>query len=399
MSNFSFKIKSKINGSLGRAGIICTPHGVIETPAFVVVGTKATVKSLIPEQVIEIGAQAVLANAYHLYLQPGEDIIDSSGGLASFMNWPGPTFTDSGGFQVLSLGVGYKKVLAMGTEIEADKAIAKKGQRLAKIDDEGVSFKSHIDGSNHRFTPEVSMQIQHKIGADIIFAFDECTSIMQSYKYQKQALKRTHNWATRCIDEHKKLTKARSVRPYQALFGVIQGAHYENLRKEAAEFMGNLPFDGYGLGGAFEKENLGTIVKWVNEILPQNKPKHLLGLSEPDDIFIGIENGADTFDCVSPARIARNGSIYTPTGRINIKKAQYANDTSHFVKGCKCYTCSNYSKAYINHLFRSGERLAATLATIHNEYFIVNLVKHIRLSIIDGSFYEYKDRWLDRYYS
>jgi len=222
---------------------------------------------------------------------------------------------------------------------------------------------------------------------------------MQSFIFQKQALKKTHNWATRCIDEHKKLTKTRSANSYQALFGVIQGAHYENLRKEAAEFMGNLPFDGYGLGGAFEKENLGTIVKWVNEILPQNKPKHLLGLSEPDDIFIGIENGADTFDCVSPARIARNGSIYTPTGRISIKKSQYADETSLLAEGCKCYTCKHYSKAYVNHLFRSGERLAATLATIHNEYFVVNLVKQIRASILNSTFYEFKDSWLKKYYS
>ncbi|MEI6237815.1 MAG: tRNA guanosine(34) transglycosylase Tgt [Candidatus Saccharibacteria bacterium] len=397
MSDFKFKIITKIADSLGRAGEISTAHGTIRTPAFIVVGTKATVKALTPEQIKATGAQAVLANAYHLYLQPGPKVIGQAGGLAKFMNWPGPTFSDSGGFQVLSLGAGYKKVLAMGTDIEADKAVAKKGQRLASIDDYGANFKSHIDGSKHRFTPKLSMQIQHSIGADIIFAFDECTSIMQSYVYQKIALERTHQWAKVCLKEHNKLNEIQT-RSKQALYGVIQGAHYQDLRQQSAIFMANLAFDGYGLGGAFEKENLAQIIKWVNEILPENKPKHLLGLSEPDDIFIGIENGADTFDCVSPARIARNGSIYTTTGRFTIKKAQFADDYSPLVNGCNCYTCTSYSKAYINHLFRSGERLAATLATIHNEYFIVQLVDEIRESIINGTFQQYKKDWLSNYY-
>ena len=397
--DFGFTLTNELDNGLGRAGIIHTPHGDIETPAFIVVGTKATVKALTPEQIASTGAQAVLANAYHLYLQPGHDTIDKAGGLNSFMNWQKPSFTDSGGFQVLSLGVGYKKVLAMDTSsVQTHMAVAKNGERLAKVDDEGVTFKSHIDGSKHRFTPEVSMQIQHGIGADIMFAFDECTSIMQPYSYQVVALDRTHKWAIRCIDEHKRLTKERKGKPYQALFGVIQGAHYENLRKEAATYMGSLDFDGYGLGGAFEKENLGTIVKWVNEILPKGKPKHLLGLSEPDDIFIGIEYGADTFDCVSPARIGRNGSIYTLDGRFSIKKAIYAEDFTPLVDGCDCYTCKNYTKAYVSHLFRAGERLAATLATIHNEHFIVKLVADIRASIIDATFNEFKETWLARYY-
>jgi len=398
--DFGFTIGTELKNGLGRAGVIHTPHGDINTPAFIVVGTKATVKALTPEHIASTGAQAVLANAYHLYLQPSHETIDKAGGLHTFMNWHKPTFTDSGGFQVLSLGVGFKKVLAMDTSsVETHMAVAKKGERLAKVDDDGVTFKSHIDGSMHRFTPEVSMQIQHGIGADIMFAFDECTSIMQSYHYQVVALDRTHKWAMRCIDEHKRLTKERKGKPYQALFGVIQGAHYENLRKEAATYMGSLDFDGYGLGGAFEKENLGTIVKWINEILPKDKPKHLLGLSEPDDIFIGIEHGADTFDCVSPARVARNASIYTLDGRYTVKKAKYAEDFTPLLEGCECYTCKNYTKAYLSHLFRAGERLAATLATIHNEHFIVKLVEDIRLSIIDGTFYEFKEQWLARYYS
>lgn len=395
---FSFKVTNELPGTLARTGIIFTPHGEIMTPAFIVVGTKATVKALTPEQIRQTGAQAVLANAYHLYLQPGSKRVDAAGGVAKFMNWQGPTFTDSGGFQVLSLGVGYKKVINMNADANEQMATVRKGERLAHVDDEGVSFKSHIDGSLHRFTPESSIQIQHELGADIMFAFDECTSIAQPYKYQSMSLDRTHVWAERCIAEHERLTKVRKDKPYQALFGVIQGANHQDLRVKASEFMGTLPFDGYGIGGALEKENLGTIVKWCNEVLPKNKPKHLLGLSEPDDIFIGIENGTDTFDCVSPARVGRNGSLYTLDGRFTIKNARFAEDYSPVVDGCACYTCTNYTKAYMNHLFKAGERLSATLATIHNEYFIVKLVDDIRASIDNGSFFEFKESWLNRYY-
>ncbi len=396
--DFKFNIEKNIKGFLGRAGVINTPHGPIKTPAFIVVGTKATVKALTPEQVKEAGAQAVLANAYHLYLRPGPEVVDLAGGLGKFMNWYGPTFTDSGGFQVLSLGAGFKKVITMDAGADEKNATAKNYERLAKVDDEGVTFKSHIDGSMHRFTPEISMQIQHQLGADIIFAFDECTSIAQPYSYQQTSLHRTHRWAEQCLSEHKKLTESRTSKPYQALFGVIQGANYKNLRQLAAMYMGNLPFDGYGIGGALEKEKLAEIITWVNEILPVDKPRHLLGLSEPDDIFIGIENGADTFDCVSPARIGRNGALYTPGGKINIKKSIYAQDFSSVIETCECYTCQNFTKAYLNHLFRTGERLAATLATIHNEYFIIKLVDDIRSSILDESFFQFKKSWLKRYY-
>jgi len=398
LNNFDFTIEKKLSGSLARAGVIHTPHGDIKTPAFIVVGTKATVKALTPEQIKQTGAQAVLANAYHLYLQPGSKRIDMAGGVGKFMNWQGPTFTDSGGFQVLSLGVGFKKVITMDGNAEEKNATTRKGERLARVDDEGVTFKSHIDGSMHRFTPESSMQIQHELGADIMFAFDECTSIAQPYSYQCLSLERTHKWAERCLSEHEILTHARTDKPYQALYGVIQGANYQNLREKASKFMGALPFDGYGIGGALEKEKLATIVKWCNDILPENKPKHLLGLSEPDDIFIGIENGIDTFDCVSPARIGRNGSIYTLDGRFTVTNARFVDDFSQLVENCLCYTCSNYSKAYLHHLFKSGERLAFTLATIHNEHFIVKLVDDIRQSIIDDNFFEIKDEWLKRYY-
>lgn len=395
---FTYTVVKKYKDTLARAGIIHTPHGDIQTPAFIAVGTKATVKALTPEQIVSTGAQAVLANAYHLYLQPGAARVDAAGGLGAFMNWNGPTFTDSGGFQVLSLGVGFKKVINMNADTNEQMAAVHKGERLAHVDDTGVRFKSHIDGSLHKFTPESSIQIQHQLGADIMFAFDECTSIVQPYTYQKQSLARTHRWAEQCLAEHDRQTKLRKDKPYQALFGVIQGANYKDLRQEAATFMGALPFDGYGIGGALEKEKLGTIVQWVNEILPQNKPKHLLGLSEPDDIFIGIENGTDTFDCVSPARIARNGSLYTHTGRFTVKNARFADDYSAVVEDCACYTCQNYTKAYMHHLFKAGERLAATLATIHNEYFIVQLVASIRQSIINDTFQDYKTSWLTKYY-
>lgn len=398
--DFSFEVTARLGkSSLARTGVIRTPHGDIETPAFIAVGTKATIKALTPEQIKEFGAQAVLANAYHLYLQPGHDVIDQAGGLHKFMNWDGPIFTDSGGFQVMSLGVGFKKVIAMNADnFASDEVISHKKERLAFVDEDGVTFKSHLNGDKHRFTPEVSMQIQHGLGADIIFAFDELTTLMHSRQYQEESLERTHRWAERCIAEHQRLTEERSHRPYQALFGVIQGANYEDLRRQAGQFMGGLPFDGYGIGGALEKDTLGSIIRWVNEELPEDKPKHLLGISEPDDIFAGIENGADTFDCVSPARVGRNGALYTKDGRFNITNARFKKDFSRVTDECSCYTCANYTKAYIHHLFKAHEMLANTLATIHNEHFIVELVDDIRKSISDGSFFELKETWLARYY-
>lgn len=394
MSKFSFKINKNNLAHLFRVGTINTPHGQIKTPAFIAVGTKATLKALTVDQVKDTGAQALLANAYHLYLQPGTEIIKKAGGIGRFMNWDRPTLTDSGGFQVLSLGAGFKKTLALEViDHDINDVIAKKGNRLAKVNDEGVYFKSHIDGSQHIFTPELSMQVQHDIGADIIFAFDECTSIMHPKKYQKMALERTHKWALRCLAKHQELNQN------QALYGVVQGANHEDLRRKAASYMAQLEFDGYGIGGAIQKSELAQMLQWVNELLPPHKPRHLLGLSEPDDIFIGIENGIDTFDCVAPARIARNASLYTPNGKIMIRKNLYAADFDPPVKDCGCYTCQNYSRAYLNHLFRSRERLAATLATIHNEYFIIHLVEQIRESIINDDFFEFKKSWLAKYYT
>jgi queuine tRNA-ribosyltransferase len=383
----------------GRTGVITTPHGVIRTPAFVAVGTKATVKSLLPESVARLGAQAVLANAYHLYLQPGPEIVDEIGGLGAFMNWSGPTFTDSGGFQVMSLGVGFKKVLAMNTAgLQSDDVIAPGKNRLATVDDDGVTFKSHLDGSMHRFSPEISMGIQHQLGADIIFAFDECTTLMNTRGYQERSVARTHAWAARCVAEHRRLTAERVGKPYQGLFGVVQGAQYEDLRRQATRDLLTLGFDGFGIGGALEKENLGTIVRWVCEELPDELPRHLLGISEPDDMFTAIENGVDTFDCVSPSRVARNGSLYIEDGRINITNARFKRDFGPLDECCDCYTCANYTRAYLHHLFRAKEMLSATLATIHNERFVVRLVDRIRASIEDGTFTDFRAEFLGRYY-
>lgn len=394
---FYFNIATKLPGALSRTGTIYTPHGTIDTPAFIPVGTKATLKALTPEQLKATGAQAVLANAYHLYLRPGHQIIDDAGGIHQFMNWDGPTFTDSGGFQVMSLGVGFKKVIDMvgKTPVEPQN----KRDKLATIDNDGVTFKSHLDGSLHRFTPEVSMQIQHGIGADITFAFDELTTLHHSYDYQVQSLnERTHPWAVRSLAEHKRLNAERTHRPPQALFGVIQGANYEDLRRKSAKFLGAMDFDGYGLGGALEKSRIGEITGWMCQELPEDRPRHMLGISEPDDIFACIESGADTFDCVSPARVGRNAALYTKNGRINIRRAEFATDYAPFDDSCTCYTCQNYSRAYLHHLFRSGELLANTLATIHNEHFIVKLVSDIRESITNGTFYQFKDEFLRSYY-
>lgn len=404
-----FTVTAELEGRLGRVGTIHTPHGDIHTPAFIPVGTAATVKSVLPETMKQLGAQAILANAYHLYLQPGPDIVAEAGGLGAFMNWPGPTFTDSGGFQVLSLGVGFKKVLAMDTNrVQADDIIAEGKERLAHVDDDGVTFRSHLNGSLHRFTPEVSIGIQYQLGADIIFAFDELTTLVNTRAYQERSVQRTHEWAERCLAEHHRLQNQAPERPRQALFGVVQGAQYEDLRRKAARGLATigeqagpaegLAFDGYGIGGALEKQNLATIVGWVSSELPKDKPRHMLGISELDDLFAAVAAGADTFDCVSPSRVARNAAIYTSTGRYNITGARYKRDFTPLDPECDCYTCANYSRAYIRHLFKAKEMLSATLCTIHNERFVVRLVDRIRAAMLAGEFDALRDEVLGRYY-
>ena len=404
-AGYGFTPGARLPGGRGRTGVIHTPHGDIATPAFIAVGTKATVKAVTPEAVAGLGAQAVLANAYHLYLQPGSDIVDAAGGLGAFMNWPGPTFTDSGGFQVMSLGVGFKKVLAMDAAgVADDDVIAEGKERLAHVDEDGVTFKSHLNGDLHRFTPEVSMRVQHEIGADIIFAFDELTTWMNTRAYQEESVARTHRWAERCLAAHDALTRQRSHRPYQALFGVVQGAQYEDLRRRASRGLAELEasgrrFDGFGIGGALEKENLGTIVGWCADELPFDKPRHLLGISEPDDFFAAIANGADTFDCVNPSRVARNSAVYTADGRYNLLTAASRRHFGPIEDGCDCYTCTHYTRAYLHHLFKAKEMLSATLATIHNERFTVRLVDDIRASIEQGRFEEFREAFLGRFYA
>ena len=409
MTSTPFTPGTVLPGTRGRTGVIHTAHGDIHTPAFVPVGTKATVKTVLPESVADLGAQAVLANAYHLYLQPGPDIVDAAGGLGAFMNWPGPTFTDSGGFQVMSLGVGFKKVIAMDVSGKEDDAVIAPGkERLARVDDDGVTFKSHLDGTTHRFTPEVSMQIQHQLGADIIFAFDELTTLMNTRGYQQTSVERTRLWAERCLAEHNRQSRERTHRPPQALWGVVQGAQYEDLRRLATRGLlelhrrdiadGGRGFGGYGIGGALEKANLGTIVGWVVDELPDDLPRHLLGISEPDDIFTAIENGADTFDCVSPSRVARNGAVYTFDGRVNITNSRFKRDFRPIEPELENYT-SSYTRAYIHHLFRAKEGLASTLCTIHNEHFVVTLVDRARAAIEDGTYTDFRDAFLARYYA
>lgn len=416
-----FKIEKKLEGKLGRAGILKTPHGEIHTPAFVAVGTKGTVKSLNPEQIKEVGTEVVLGNTYHLYLEPGDEIVKDAGGLGKFMNWKGPTMTDSGGFQVFSLGVAYGKDISKITKVTDPSLLIPErfddsnAPRLAKIGQDGVSFKSHLNGDIHYITPEKSIQIQHNLGADIIFAFDECTSPAEDLKYQEEALERTHRWAERSLKEHNRLKEINeSKTPSQdfllrnvnhskesffhpALFGIVQGGRDENLRKKSAEVIGKMDFDGFGIGGSFAKEDMSSAVKWVNEILPEEKPRHLLGIGEPEDLFMGIENGVDLFDCVLPTRLGRNGTIYTKRGKIIITNTKYRKDFSPIEADCECYSCKNYTKAYIAHLFHGKEMLAGTLASIHNLYFIVNLVKKIRQSILDGNFQEFKKNFLEGY--
>ncbi len=402
---FGFSPRTVLPNGVGRTGTITTPHGEIHTPAFVVVGTKATVKTVLPETLVDLGAQAVLANAYHLYLQPGADLVDEAGGLGRFMNWSGPTFTDSGGFQVMSLGAGFKKVISMdASTANSDDAIAEGRERLAHVDDDGVTFKSHLNGDKHRFTPEVSMGVQHQLGADIMFAFDELTTLHNTRGYQESSLERTRLWAERCLAEHRRLTMERSDKPYQSLFGVLQGAQYEDLRRKAAHDLGTMVvdgqrFDGFGFGGALEKENLGTICTWMAEELPFDKPRHLLGISEPDDLFAAVAAGVDTFDCVNPSRVARNGAIYTADGRYNITAARHRRDFGPLEQGCDCYSCAHYTRAYVHHLLRAREMVGYTLATIHNERFTVRLVDQIRAAMDAGDLEALRTEYLGRFYA
>ncbi|MBI5133884.1 MAG: tRNA guanosine(34) transglycosylase Tgt [Candidatus Taylorbacteria bacterium] len=393
-----FEIEKKGPG-LSRAGRIVTPHGAIETPAFIVVGTKAAVRGLTVEMLRDAGVQSVLANTYHLYMQPGDTKIRDMGGLHKVMNWEGPTWTDSGGFQVFSLGAGYGKNVGKVLKDLPNIPLLKERDeeevkpRLVEIDHDGAAFKSPLDGTVHFITPERSIEMQHNIGADLIFAFDECTSPSEPRAYQREALDRTHRWGKRSLDYH--LSKDNSKR--QALFGIVQGGRYEDLRKESARAIGEMAFDGFGIGGSFDKEDLHTAVRWVNEILPEGKPRHLLGIGEPEDLFLGVEQGCDTFDCVAPTRLGRHGTVYTKDGKMHIGNAKFQEDLRPIEEDCPCYACKSYSRAYISHLYKSREMLGPMLCSIHNVHFIVGLVKKMRSSLLEGNFDEYKRSFLARY--
>ena len=397
----NFEIKTRLDGTLARTGVISTPHGQIKTPAYIAGGTNATVKAMTVEQVRETGAQAVLANTYHLMLRPGADILKKAGGIHRFMNWQAPTFTDSGGFQVFSLGMAYKKGIdaTSHTEKGGSNLARHSKNQLAKVSDDGVWFKSHISGEKIFMSPEISMELQHKIGADIHMAFDELTSPLAGREQIKSALDKTHFWAEKSLARHDELNAEHLEKgePLQALFAVVQGAREEDFRRESASFLGSKHFDGFGIGGIFQPEEIPEVLTWVNTTLPEDKPRHLLGMgAQPADLFLGVEYGIDTFDCVAPTRQARNAALFTYSGRMNIKNAQFKEDFTPIDADCECYTCRNYTRAYLNHLFRADEILASTLASIHNEFFVINTVDKIRESLENGTFFEYKRDFLTK---
>ncbi|MBU2220375.1 tRNA guanosine(34) transglycosylase Tgt [Patescibacteria group bacterium] len=395
----------KASEGSARAGVLSTPHGDIQTPAFVPVGTKAGVKGILPKQLQDIGAQVVLANTYHLYLQPGEETVKQGGGLGDFMGWSGPTMTDSGGFQVFSLGAAFGKTItkiAKGEEntdtqgvAVFDEDVQSQHGQLAIIDDQGVTFTSHLDGSLHRFTPERSVEIQHALGADMFFAFDECTSPTEPYAYQKEAMDRTHRWAERSLKAHRQNLVANKK---QGIFGIVQGGRYEDLRTESAKEIASMDFDGFGIGGSFSKEDMMGALQAAVAHLPEDKPRHFLGIGEPGDLLLGIAQGMDTFDCVAATRLGRHGTIYTKQGPVHLKAEKYrsehfALDPETVVEGTEGFT-----RAYVSHLLRSGEMLGQIIASLHNLGFIIQLVDQAREAIYAGNFDEYRRDFIHTYY-
>jgi queuine tRNA-ribosyltransferase len=402
---FDFKINKKLGNA--RVAAYSTPHGAILTPAFIPVATKAAVKTLDSDDVRQIGFNAVLANTYHLMLQPGSKIVKKMGGLRGFMDWQGPIFTDSGGFQVFSLGKG----LAQGTgkirkippnlpfikggvakkvplfEKEGAGEILKKS--LIKISDNGVEFRSHIDGRKIFLRPEDSIRIQEELGADIIFTFDECTSPLDTKKYVAESLVRTHAWAKRSLAAHK--------RKQQALFGIVQGGDFRDLREESAKFIAGLDFHGFGIGGSFGKKEMQDVLDWTIPLLPEDKPRHMLGIGLVEDIFLAVERGIDSFDCVEPTRIARHGTVLTAGGRLRILNNAFTTDKKPVEAGCDCLLCKKYSRAYLHHLFKANEFLGMRLATIHNLTFMRRLMADIRKSIASSKFSQFKKSFLKKF--
>lgn len=363
--NFTYQLTGRQGKA--RAGVFHTPHGDIQTPIFAPVGTQATVKAVTPAQLAEAGANLVLSNTYHLYLRPGADLVAEMGGLHQFMRWDRPILTDSGGFQVFSLA------------------------EMRKIDEDGVTFKSHIDGSMHRFTPEKSIEIQQKLGADIIMAFDECAP-PNDRAYNERAVKRTHAWAERCL--------AYKTRPDQALFGIVQGGAFADLRVQSAEFIASLGFPGYAIGGLSvgeTKEEMNAMLEVVNDILPEDKPRYLMGVGSPEDLINGIQRGIDIFDCVLPTRLARHQAAMTRTGRLNLLNATYAHDPRPIDENCDCYACRNFTRAYLRHLIVAKEMLASTLISIHNIHMLLQLVADSRQAILAGTFDAFAAHFLENY--
>ncbi|ESE30885.1 tRNA-guanine transglycosylase [Eubacterium brachy ATCC 33089] len=369
MSALKFILEKKDKSDKARAGKIILPHGEVETPVFMPVGTAATVKSMKPEDVERLGAEIILSNTYHLYLRPGSKIIRDAGGLHKFMNWNRPILTDSGGFQVFSLG------------------------EMRKITEQGVEFRSFIDGSKHTLTPEKSIEVQCDLGSDIMMAFDECTPYPADRDYVKNSLERTTRWLKRCI-------KAQQDTEKQALFGIMQGGMYRDLREESARQIVDLDLPGYAIGGLSvgePKELMCEVLDYAVDFLPENKPRYLMGVGTPDYIFEGIQRGIDMFDCVLPTRIARNGTAMTSIGRVNIKNAKYERDFEPLDRECDCYTCRNYSKSYLRHLFKANEILSSILLSTHNLHFLVKMTKNIRKAILEDRFFEYKTEFYSKY--
>jgi queuine tRNA-ribosyltransferase len=368
MTSFSFDLLHTDPAGQARVGMVHTPHGDIPTPIFMPVGTQATVKTVSPQELEALDAKIILSNTYHLFLRPGAELVASMGGLHGFMGWQHPILTDSGGFQVFSLG------------------------HLRRLDDEGAVFKSHIDGAMHRFTPERATQVQEQLGADIIMAFDECAPPQADEEYARAAMVRTHQWAQRCQVAH--------TRTDQALFGIVQGGMYRALRRESAQVLTAMDFPGYGIGGLAVGE--AKAVTWamldtVTQILPANKPRYLMGVGAPEDLLDGVARGVDMFDCVLPTRIARNGALFTPSGRLNIRNTANTRDARPIQEGCACYTCQHFSRAYLRHLFKAEEILGLRLMTIHNLYFLLNLMRRTRQSILDGDFLAFRQQFLEGY--
>jgi len=397
MQDFSFKVTAKDKTTRARTGVIHTPHGDIATPAFVPVGTQATVKSLTPEDLRDLDVHLFFVNTYHMVMRPGPELVKKFGGLHGFMNWDRPLITDSGGFQVFSLGA--KRFARKNEDGQGETS-------LVRITDDGVTFNSHWDGKEYEFTAENSMAYQWDLGSDIHIAFDDCTPYPVTKKQAEKSMTRTHAWAERSLAAHQALAKTHDL--YQALYGSIQGSIFEDLRTISTKFITNLSFDGFAIGGVAvgeSKEDMARVLSWVTPILPEDKPRHLLGVGEIDDIFTLVDAGVDTFDCVQATRLARMGHIFTmlndkcpmPNEKrfvLDITKKEYAEDEKPLDGQCQCYTCRNYTRAYIHHLFHVRELLGYRLTTIHNIAFINQLVASIRAAIADGTYLQLKSAWM-----